>query len=161
VALNDHLAPGKADRLARSYIGRLALQRVMEENGIAAFVHPENTVPTPKIQGPNVGDISLEGITPFFQIPRVVVPAGMNDIVVEPQYALNEAKTDYVSTIAANTPKTKLPHAMPIAITFFAGQGEEPTLIRIGTAYESATRHRTPPPAFGSLARPSGGTPPR
>ena len=27
----------------------------------------------------NVGDISLDGITPFFQIPRVVVPAGMND----------------------------------------------------------------------------------
>ena len=35
---------------------------------------------------------------------------------------------------------------MPIAITFFAGQGEEPTLIKIGTAYESATHHRTPPP---------------
>ena len=81
LALKDHFAPGKADRLARSYIGRLALQRVMAENGIAAFVHPENTVPTPKIQGPNVGDISLDGITPFFQIPRVVVPAGMNDVV--------------------------------------------------------------------------------
>ena len=98
LALKNHLAPGKADRLARSYIGRLALQRVMAENGIAAFVHPENTVPTPKIQGPNVGDISLDGITPFFQIPRVVVPAGMNDVVYEPQYALNEAKTNYVST---------------------------------------------------------------
>jgi amidase len=152
VALNDHLAPGKADRLARSYIGRLALQRVMAENGIAAFVHPENTVPTPKIQGPNVGDISLDGITPFLQIPRVVVPAGMTDVVVEPQYALNEARTDYVATITANTPQTKLPHPMPIAITFFAGQGDEPTLIKIGTAYESATHHRTPPPAFGPVA---------
>jgi Asp-tRNA(Asn)/Glu-tRNA(Gln) amidotransferase A subunit family amidase len=153
VALKDHLAPGKADRLARSYIGRLALQRVMAENGIAAFVHPENTVPTPKIQGPNVGEISLDGITPFFQLPRVVVPAGMNDIVVEPQYALNEAKTDYIATIAPNTPKKKLPHPMPIAITFFAGQGDEPTLIKIGTAYEAATHHRTPPPAFGPVAR--------
>ena len=73
----------------------------------------------------------------------------MNDVVIEPQYALNETKTDYVATIAPNTPKTKLPHPMPIAITFFAGQGEEPTLIKIGTAYESATHHRTPPPAFG------------
>ncbi len=153
VALKDHLAPGKADRLARSYIGRLALQRVMAENGIAAFVHPENTVPTPKIQGPNVGDISLDGITPFFQLPRVVVPAGMNDIVVEPQYALNDAKTDYIATIAQNTPKTKLPHPMPIAITFFAGQGDEPTLIKIGTAYEAATHYRTPPPAFGPVAK--------
>ena len=151
VALKDHLAPGKADRLARSYIGRLALQRMMVENGIAAFVHPENTVPTPKIQGPNVGAISLEGITPFLQIPRVVVPAGMNDVVIEPQYALNETKTDYIATIAPKTPKTKLPHSMPIAITFFAGQGEEPTLIKIGTAYESATHHRISPPAFGPV----------
>ena len=123
MALNDHLAPGKADRLARSYIGRLALQRVMAENGIAAFVHPENTVSTPKIQGPNVGEISLDGITPFFQIPRVVVPAGMNDVVIEPQYALNERKTDYIATIVPNTPTTKLLHAMPIAITFFCGAG--------------------------------------
>jgi hypothetical protein len=112
-------------------------------------VHPENTVPTPKIQGPNVGDLSLDGITPFFQIPRVVVPAGMNDIVVEPTYVMNEAKTDYIATIAPNMPTTKLPHPMPIAITFFAGQGDEPTLIKIGSAYESATHHRTPPPAFG------------
>jgi Asp-tRNA(Asn)/Glu-tRNA(Gln) amidotransferase A subunit family amidase len=73
----------------------------------------------------------------------------MNDVIVEPRYALNEAKTDYIATIVPNTPKTKLPHLMPIAITFFAGQGEEPTLIRIATAYESATHHRTPPPAFG------------
>ena len=41
---------------------------------------------------------------------------------------------------------------MPIAITFFAGQGEEPMLIKIGTAYEAATHHRTPPPAFGPVA---------
>ena len=93
-----------------------------------------------------------------FQIPRVVVPAGLNDIVVEPQYALNEAKTDYIPTIAPNTPKTKLAHPMPIAITFFAGQGDEPTLIKIGTAYESATHHRTPPPAFGPVVVHAGQT---
>jgi amidase len=151
VALKNHLAPGKADRLARSYIGRLAVQRVMAENGIAAFVHPENIVPTPKIQGPSVGELSLDGITPFLQLPRVVVPAGMNDIVIEPLYALNERSSDYIATIAPKTPKTRLPHPMPIAITFFAGQGDEPSLIKIGTAYEAATHHRTPPPAFGPV----------
>lgn len=151
VALKDHLAPGKAERLARSYLGRLALERMMGENDITAFVHAENTVPTPKIQGPNAGETSLDGITPFLQIPRVVVPAGMNDIVVEPHYALNETKTDYISAIAPNTPTTRLPHPMPIALTLFAGQGDEPALIKIGTAYESATRHRTPPPAFGPV----------
>jgi Asp-tRNA(Asn)/Glu-tRNA(Gln) amidotransferase A subunit family amidase len=152
LALKDHGASGKADRLARSYIARLALQRVMLENRIDVFVHPENIVPTPRIQGPNVGSISLDGITPFFQIPRVAVPAGMTDVVYEPQYALNAAKTDYVAVLAPGTPKTRLPHPMPISMTFFAGPGDEPVLIRVGTAYEAATHHRTPPPVFGPVS---------
>jgi amidase len=146
-----HEDEGKSDRVARSYIGRLALQRVMYENHIDVFVHPENTVPTPKIQGPNVGSISLDGITPFLQIPRVVIPAGMTNVIYEPQYALNADKTDYVSVLAPGTQQTKLRHPLPISITFFAGQGEEPTLIKVGTAYESATHHRTPPPDFGPV----------
>jgi amidase len=151
LALEDHGAAGKADRLARSVIARLALERVMSENRIDVFVHPENTVPTPKIQGPNVGTISLDGITPFFQIPRIVVPAGMSDVVYEPQYALNADKTDYASVLAAGTAKSTLPHAMPISITFFAGQGDEPALIKVGTAYEGATHHRKAPPGFGPV----------
>jgi Asp-tRNA(Asn)/Glu-tRNA(Gln) amidotransferase A subunit family amidase len=153
-----HLAPGKGDRVARSHIARLALRRMMAENHIDALVHPENTVPTPKIQGPNVGETSLDGITPFLGIPRVVVPAGTTDVVFEPRYALNEALTDYRSVLAPDAPKATLRHPMPISITFFAGQGEEPALIRIGTAYEAATHHRRPPPQFGPLARPESGS---
>jgi Asp-tRNA(Asn)/Glu-tRNA(Gln) amidotransferase A subunit family amidase len=51
------------------------------------------------------------------------------------------------------TAATKLPHPMPVSITFFANQGEEPVLIRIGTAYESATHHRFAPPGFGPVVR--------
>lgn len=146
-----HEQAGKADALARSHIARLALLRVMYENKIDVFVHPENTVPTPKIQGPNVGSISLDGISPFFQIPRVVIPAGVTTTIVEPQYALNADQTDYVPVLAAGTKPTALKHPLPISITFFAGQGEEPVLIKVGTAYESATHHRIAPPAFGPL----------
>jgi hypothetical protein len=71
----------KSDRLARSHIARLALLRVMYENHIDLFVHPENTVPPPKIQGALVGTNSLDGITPFFQIPRIVVPARTTDVL--------------------------------------------------------------------------------
>lgn len=69
-ALEERGKAGTSDALVRSAVGRLALMKVMHENKIDAFVHPENTVPTPKIQGPNVGTFSLEGITPFLQIPR-------------------------------------------------------------------------------------------
>lgn len=144
-------AEGAADKLLRSHIGRLALQMMMAENGIDLIVHPENTMPTPKIQGPSVGSNSLDGITPFLQIPRIVVPAGNNEAIYEPQYALNNDRTDYTSVLPQGAPKTKMPYPMPIAITFFANQGDEPLLIRVGTAYEAATGHRTPPSAFGPL----------
>ena len=81
----------------------MALLRVMYENGIDAFVHPEVTVPTPKIQGPNVGSGSLDSITPFFQIPRIAVPAGVNDVIHEPAYALNGDRTDYESVLPPGT----------------------------------------------------------
>jgi amidase len=159
IVWNDHTAPGKAERLARSQVARMALLRVMHENRIDAFVHAENTVPTPKIQGPNVGAISLDGITPFFQIPRIVVPAGTTDVVYEPVYALNADKTDYDPVLPPGVQKTKLRKPMPIAITFFSGQGEEPTLLKIGSAYEAATHHRFAPPDFGPVsARPKPGT---
>ena len=149
-AWSEHTAAGKADHLTRSYVARLALAKVMYENDIDVFVHPENTVPTPKIQGPNAGPGSLDGITPFFQIPRIAVPAGTNDVAYEPRYALSADKKDYVSV--GGTVQSKLPHPMPISITFFAGQGDEPVLIKIGTAYEAATGHRIAPPAFGPVA---------
>ncbi len=75
----------------------------------------------------------------------------MNSVIYEPKYALNEDKTNYESVLPPGTAKTTLPQPMPISITFFAGQGEEPTLVKIGTAYESATHHRFAPPAFGPV----------
>jgi len=39
------------------------------------------------------------------------------------------------------------------SLTFFSSQGEEPVLIKVGTAYESATRHRFAPPLFGPVGR--------
>jgi Asp-tRNA(Asn)/Glu-tRNA(Gln) amidotransferase A subunit family amidase len=146
------LSAGKAGRLAIGQVGRTVLLKVMQENGIDLFVHPENTVPTPKILGPNVGTNSLEGITPALQIPRIVVPAGYNQIVYEPQFALSPDRTNYVSVLPSGTSQSQLPHPMPIAITFFAGQGDEPALLKVGSAYEAATKHRAPPPAFGPVA---------
>jgi Asp-tRNA(Asn)/Glu-tRNA(Gln) amidotransferase A subunit family amidase len=145
--------PGQGDRLARSYVGRMALQMMMDENDIDVFVHSENNVPTRKILGPYIGTISLEGITPFLQIPRVVVPAGMNDVIYEAEWALSEDRRDYVSVLPEGTPQTRLRKPLPIAITFFANQGDEPTLIQVGTAYEAATGHRTPPPDFGPVSK--------
>jgi Asp-tRNA(Asn)/Glu-tRNA(Gln) amidotransferase A subunit family amidase len=151
VSKETTLAEGKSNQLAVSDLGRLALLKVMYANDIDAFVHPENTVPPNKIGGPLVGSSSLDDISPFLQIPRVVVPAGFNEIIYEPEFALNSAKTNYISVIDPDTEQTLMAHPMPVTITFFAGQGEEPTLLKIASAYEAATHHRAPPPDFGPL----------
>jgi amidase len=146
---NTTIAEGKSGRLGVSELARLALMKVKYANKIDAFVHPENTVPPNKIGGPLDGSISLEGITPFLQIPRIVVPAGFTQTVYEPEFVLNASNTNYV--VRSGTQESTLPKPLPISITFFAGQGEEPTLIKISTAYETATQHRLPPPDFGPL----------
>ena len=150
-ATTTTLSAGKAGRLALSEVGRTVLLKVMQQNRVDLFVHPENTVPTPKILGPNVGSISLEGITPLLGVPRVVVPAGYNRIIHEPRFALNANRTDYISVLPEGTQASELPYPMPIAITFFAGQGDEPVLLKAASAYEAATKHRMPPAAFGPV----------
>jgi hypothetical protein len=151
VLTNTTISEGKWGELALSDLARLAMMKVIYENDIDAFVYPENTVPPNKIGGPLVGSGSLGGITPFMQIPQVVVPAGFNQIIYEPEFALNEAKTNYVSVIPPGTNQTLMRNPMPISILFFSGQGEEPKLLKIASAYEAATHHRAPPPDFGPL----------
>jgi Asp-tRNA(Asn)/Glu-tRNA(Gln) amidotransferase A subunit family amidase len=43
------------------------------------------------------------------------------------------------------------PAALPVGIDFLGLPFSEPTLLRIGAAYEGATDHRVPPPDFGPL----------
>jgi amidase len=40
---------------------------------------------------------------------------------------------------------------MPISLMFWSGPGSDADVIKVASAYESATHHRVPPPAFGPL----------
>lgn len=136
---------------------RLIVLKVMHENGIDAFVNPENTLPPFKLGGasePAVGDRDAngfgQGFTPMMGAPEIVVPAGYTRVAYEPKYALSADKKRYVAQ--SGTTPTQLPHPMPIALAFWAGPGDEPAVIRAASAYESATHHRVPPPMFGPLS---------
>ena len=135
---------------------RLIIQKVMYENDIDAFVNPENTLPHRKIGGasePTVNDRSAVSccgrFTAFIGIPQIIVPAGYNQIVYEPGFALSADKTRY--NYVSGTQRSLLPRPMPISMMLWSGPGEEPTLIKIVSAYEAATKHRVPPPDFGPL----------
>jgi hypothetical protein len=44
-----------------------------------------------------------------------------------------------------------VPAAVPVGIDFVGRPFAEPTLLKIASAYEAATKHRKPPPGFGPL----------
>jgi Asp-tRNA(Asn)/Glu-tRNA(Gln) amidotransferase A subunit family amidase len=87
--------------------------------------------------------------TPLLGGPEIEVPAGYNRVVYEPRYQLSSDKKRYVSV--TGTERSLLPVPMPISMMFWGGPGSDAILIRIASAYESATRHRVPPPGFGPV----------
>jgi amidase len=46
-----------------------------------------------------------------------------------------------------------VPAKLPVGIDFLAMPFGEATLLKIASAYEAATRHRTPPSDFGPLKK--------
>jgi Asp-tRNA(Asn)/Glu-tRNA(Gln) amidotransferase A subunit family amidase len=137
---------------------RMVVLKVMRENGIDAFVNPEQTLPPYKLGMASEPEIDwresngcCQTFTAMMGAPEMEVPAGFTDVVYEPTYVLAPDKKEYVAT--TGTVKTKLPHPMPISLMIWAGPGDDGTMIRVGSAYEAATHHRKPPPDFGPVAR--------
>ncbi|MBI4447138.1 MAG: amidase [Acidobacteria bacterium] len=154
VNLQDIRATTGIDRIKMRFIAQLVLNKVMYENKLDVLVHPNTTIPLNKIgfaREPEVNSRPFQGvpITDLLGVPEIVVPAGYNRITYEPQYALSSDKKRYITV--SGTVQSMLPHPLPISILFWAGEGDEPQVIKAASAYEAATRHRVPPPAFGPL----------
>jgi Asp-tRNA(Asn)/Glu-tRNA(Gln) amidotransferase A subunit family amidase len=67
------------------------------------------------------------------------------DLVIDsdaPKGANGQPATKYVGPTPAK---------LPVAIDFVGRPFEEPTLLRIASAYEAATGHRMPPADFGPV----------
>jgi amidase len=149
--------PGEMSYLEMQTVLRLVVLKVMYENHIDVFVNPENTLPPPKIGGPAEPTLNnrsspscCQTFTALLGGPEIDVPAGYNQIVYEPQFALNADKTKYISV--TGDVESMLPHPMPISIMIWAGPGSDSSVIKAASAYEAATHHRVPPPAFGPVS---------
>jgi len=152
--VQDIRATQGIDRIKMQYVFRLAMIKVMRENQIDLFVHPNMGVPQWKIgidREPVINGRTGAGpsITDLLGVPEITVPAGFNQIEYEPQYVLNDDKKGY--TLVTGKTQSLMSQPMPISINFWAGPGDEPTVLKAASAYEAATRHRVPPPAFGVL----------
>jgi amidase len=135
---------------------RLVILKVMKENHIDVFVNPEQTTPPYLLGGaiePEVGNRPSRSccqiLTALIGAPEIEVPAGFTTTTYDPRTVLSANKTEY--TYVTGEVKSMLPHPMPISMMFWSGPGYDAGVIRVASAYESATHHRSPPPAFGPV----------
>jgi amidase len=134
---------------------RLVMMKVLEQKKIDVFVNPTLTTLPGKIGGavePTVNDRTRVGFGygAALGIPEVFVPAGLSDTIHDAKFTLSKDGTTY-DAVTGTTP-TKLGGAgLPYNIAFWAGPGDESVVLKVASAYEAATHHRKPPPAFGPL----------
>ncbi len=68
----------------------------------------------------------------------------------EPRFALSSDARSYRSVSGTERTLLDAP-GLPISLSFWAGPGEESTILKAASAYEAATKHRRPPARFGPL----------
>ena len=125
---------------------RFALQTIVfacfAQLDLDAVVYPTGNIPPAVLtapQEPTVNDRS-SGLWTYINsrgFPAMTVPAGFTTQVYD-----RGADGQLLPPTAAE---------LPVGIDFLGLPFSEPTLLRIGAAYENATHHRTPPPDFGPL----------
>jgi Asp-tRNA(Asn)/Glu-tRNA(Gln) amidotransferase A subunit family amidase len=142
------------DRVKMHTLFRYAMLKVMRENHIDVFVHPNLTIPPGKTGGaqePVVAGRAANGfaITDLLGVPEIIVPAGFTQVAYDPQFVLSADKKSY--TAVAGTVESKLANPLPMSIEYWAGPGDEPVMLKVASAYEAATHHRKPPTSFPPL----------
>ncbi len=127
-------------------------QNIMHCMGVLeldALVYPTGNVHAPVLgqpYEPNVNRRNGGSSWNFFGregFPIITVPAGFTTEVYD---RIRDADTDDRTRLIG-----PVPAKLPIGIDFVARPFDEPTLLKIASAYENATRHRQPPPGFGPL----------
>ena len=156
-AIGDQDARAAADSISylkMQSVLRMVILKVMYENNIDVFVNPEQTTPPYKLGGPGEPEINnrptISCCTAFTALlggPEMEVPAGFTQIVYDQKYALSPDNKDYIEV--TGDVESRLPYPMPISMMFWSGPGNDASVIRAASAYETATHYRTPPPSFG------------
>ncbi len=146
---------GITQRVKMREVMRLVVLKVMQQNHLDVLVNPTTTVPPAKNGYASQPSVNNRPAGRFptsadLGIPELTVPAGFNSSIYEPKFVLNAAQDNYTATAnEAEHSTTDAP--MPVGISFWAGPGDEPVVFKVASAYEAATKHRAPPPAFGPL----------
>jgi Asp-tRNA(Asn)/Glu-tRNA(Gln) amidotransferase A subunit family amidase len=122
-------------------MGRQRLDAVTYSSGIS--VAPILGAPTEPSRNGSPNRNSIWGVLGANGFPTIGVPAGFTTKVFD---RVRDKDAPGGTRLVG-----PVPAKLPVGITFLARPFAEPTLLRIASAYEAATKHRTPPPDFPPL----------
>jgi amidase len=131
------------------------MTKVLYQNKIDVFVNPVNLTLQGKIGGASErmgggGFGAGFGYGAQLGIPEVFVPAGFADRIYDLEFVLAKDGKSYEAKESA-TPTKLGGIGLPYNLGFWAEPGQEATLLKVAAAYEAASHHRAPPPAFGPV----------
>jgi len=141
--------------MANVFQDRFAYQQVvlqcMAQENLDALVSPAGNIPAYILGAPMEPPLagrtnSVWGLLGQHGIPTLSVPAGFTTHVFD---RIRDATARDGTRLVG-----PVPVKLPVGIMFFGRPFSEPTLFRIASAYEAATKHRIPPPDFGPLPEP-------
>jgi amidase len=129
---------------------QVVLQCMAQEN-LDALVSPAGNIPAYVLGAPMEPPLagrtnSVWGLLGQHGIPTLSVPAGFTTHVFD---RVRDATAHDGTRLVG-----PIPARLPVGIMFFGRPFSEPTLFRIASAYEAATKRRVPPPDFGRLPEP-------
>jgi amidase len=147
---------GVNERIMLRELLRRVDMMVILENRLDALVRLHTPWPPGLIGGahqPRGGPSNLSRESfygPNAGLTEVLVPAGYVSTVYDPAFTLSPDGTRYVPS--PSTVPTTIPEpGLPFSLVFRCEPGKEDVVLKIASAYETASRRRIPPPAFGPL----------
>ena len=150
-----HGRQGVNERVMLRELLRRVDMMVILENRLDALVRLHTPWPPGLIGHPHQYDIpsnlAPESLTgPNAGLTEMLVPAGYVTTIYDPVFSLSADGARYVST-PSHTPTTIPEPGLPFSLVFRAEPGKEDVLLKIASAYETASKRRVPPPMFGPL----------
>jgi Asp-tRNA(Asn)/Glu-tRNA(Gln) amidotransferase A subunit family amidase len=157
-------------RLLRRFSIQQMILQCMAEQKLDALVYPTANLPPTKLGAPTGPDANARpGVWTFLGaqgFPVITVPAGFTtevyDWIRDPNAP--EIPASAFTRTGGEGGARERPEAdrhirlvgpiaakLPVGVDFVGRPYDEPLLLRIASAYETATHHRIPPPEFGPL----------
>jgi Asp-tRNA(Asn)/Glu-tRNA(Gln) amidotransferase A subunit family amidase len=163
---NKGMVLDTAVRMQRRFAVQQIVFACMADLKLDAVVYPTNNLPAPKLGAPQEPNVNGRNAVWSFLggqgFPTITVPAGFTtvvyDRVADPTQPPPPPPADGETGGAGGLPRigTRLvgptPAKLPVGLDILGRPFTEPLMLRIASAFEAATHHRTPPPDFGPVA---------